>query len=294
MVDENKSAQSAAQSAPASNPVAAGQQAPSESPVEDLDTPEAPADPGFLERGGLRRRLRFLRKTRELAYRDLGGLVFEMHRVGQQREDLQKGKLATLDRIDSELRAIEGALREHRGVTVLREAGVTACPRCAAIHGSEDRFCPACGFSMSGHAERPIAATPVATSAATPAATSAVTSAATQAAAPAQSASPSGQTASSTSQPASPAPRPASPAPATSSPSPAAAPASPAAPARPATPAQPAIPAQPASPPRPPPPPRAAARPPRDEDQPTEVVEPPTQIVRPSAGEQATDKSNRA
>ena len=58
--------------------------------------PTAPADPGFLERGGLRRRLRFLRKTRELAYRDLGGLVFEMHRLGQQREDLLASKLATL------------------------------------------------------------------------------------------------------------------------------------------------------------------------------------------------------
>jgi hypothetical protein len=130
--------------------------------------PAVPTDPGFLERGGLRRRLRFLRKTRELAYRDLGGLLFEMHRLGQQREDLVKGKLVTLERIDSELRAIEDALHERRGVTVLREAGVTACPRCAAIHGSEDRFCPACGFSM-GRSERPIAANPVAAPVGTPA-----------------------------------------------------------------------------------------------------------------------------
>jgi hypothetical protein len=129
---------------------------------------EPPADPGFLERGGLRRRLRFLRKTRELAYRDLGGLLFELHRLGQQRDDLVQGKLVTLGRIDSELRAIEDALHERRGVTVLREAGVTACPRCAAIHGSEDRFCPACGFSM-GRAERPIAANPVAAPVGTPA-----------------------------------------------------------------------------------------------------------------------------
>jgi hypothetical protein len=142
MVDESKSAPTA----------------PAEPAVAGVDTPKAPKDPGFLERGGLRRRLRFLRKTRELAYRDLGGLVFEMHRLGQQREDLLAGKLATLARIDTELRAIEETLLQRRGVTVLREAGVTACPRCAAIHGSEDRFCPACGFSMGGHAERPIAA----------------------------------------------------------------------------------------------------------------------------------------
>jgi hypothetical protein len=144
---------------PTANQPSAPSQPPTPSQPAGVDTPAVPADPGFLERGGLRRRLRFLRKTRELAYRDLGGLVFEMQRLGQERRDLLEGKLATLGRIDRELRAIEAALREHRGVTVLREAGVTACPRCAAIHGSEDRFCPACGFSMS-RAERPIAANP--------------------------------------------------------------------------------------------------------------------------------------
>ena len=139
-------------------------------PPAGVASPAVPPDPGFLERGGLRRRLRFLRKTRELAYRDLGGLMFELHRTGTQREDLLRGKLVTLERIDTELRAIEDALHERRGVTVLREAGVTACPRCAAIHGSEDRFCPACGFS-AGRSERPIAASPVATLAGAPAGT---------------------------------------------------------------------------------------------------------------------------
>jgi hypothetical protein len=89
-----------------------------------------------------------------------------MHRRGQQREDLLQSKLATLQGIDTELRAIEQALHERHGVTVLREAGVTACPRCAAIHGSEDRFCPACGFSISRGVEQPIAAQPVATASA--------------------------------------------------------------------------------------------------------------------------------
>lgn len=175
MVDEGKTGQNE----PAMGPVGAGretQQTPvaaadaPAAPVAGVDAPAAPGDPGFLERGGLRRRLRFLRKTRELAYRDLGGLVFEMHRLGQQREDLLASKLATLQRIDTELRAVEETLRQRRGVTVLREAGVTACPRCAAIHGSEDRFCPACGFSMGNHAERPIGAPPVAQASPAPAA----------------------------------------------------------------------------------------------------------------------------
>jgi hypothetical protein len=202
---------------------------------------ESKSDPGFLERGGLRRRLRFLRKTRELAYRDLGGLVFEMHRLGQQRDDLLGGKLATLQGIDAELRAIEQALREDHGVTVLREAGVTACPRCAAIHGSEDRFCPACGFSISRGAERPIAAQPVATAASEQAA--------------------SGQTSS---------PPPAT----TPTPSPIPAPTSAPPDAAQSPPVSPTP--QRVGPRAPFPPPAADGK-----DQPTEVIDPPTQIIRP-------------
>ena len=113
--------------------------------------------PGFSERGRMRRRMRFLRKARELAYRDLGGLVFDLHRFGRRNDALVLAKLETIGRIDTELRALEAALAEHRPVTVLREAGVAACPRCAAIHGSDDRFCPNCGLAMDLRAERPVA-----------------------------------------------------------------------------------------------------------------------------------------
>jgi hypothetical protein len=263
---------------------------------------ESKSDPGFLERGGLRRRLRFLRKTRELAYRDLGGLVYEMHRLGQQREDLLKSKLATLQHIDSELRAIEDALREHHGVTVLREAGVTACPRCAAIHGSEDRFCPACGFSIGHNADRPIAAQPVSPPAATstqpPLATTAQTPA-TPASAPAQ---PSTNTAHTPAAPAAaqPAAATAGQSPATLAHPPTPAPVPPPAQSSGATPPpanqrpSPSPSQSQSAPPRAPfPPPAPSQQPAReggndgtdnvdaDKDQPTEVIEPPTQIVRP-------------
>jgi len=112
---------------------------------------------GFGSRGRARRRARFLRKARELAYRDLGGLVFNLHRFGQRNDALVLAKLTTLGHIDAELRTIEAALREREPVTVLREAGITACPRCAAIHSSEDRFCPNCGLSMSRHVDLPVA-----------------------------------------------------------------------------------------------------------------------------------------
>ena len=139
--------------------------APSEASEQDLNSgqPAAgaiPEQPGFGSRGKARRRARFLRRARELAYRDLGGLVYNLHRFGQRNDALVLGKLGTLSHIDNELRTIEGALRERRPVTVLREAGITACPRCAAIHGSEDRFCPNCGLPMARNVDLPIAGAP--------------------------------------------------------------------------------------------------------------------------------------
>ena len=115
---------------------------------------------GFGARGRVRRRVRFLRKARELAYRDLGGLVFNLHRFGQRNDALVMGKLTTLGHIDAELRTLEAALRERGKVTVLREPGITACARCAAIHSSEDRFCPNCGLSLGPHPDLPIAGAP--------------------------------------------------------------------------------------------------------------------------------------
>jgi hypothetical protein len=142
-------------SAPAT-PDQAGQpadQAPAPAPDDARST-------GFGARGRVRRRARFLRKARELAYRDLGGLVYSLHHFGQRNDSLVLAKLATLTRIDAELRALEASLSERQPVTVLREAGITACPRCAAIHSAEDRFCPNCGLSMSRNVDLPIAGAP--------------------------------------------------------------------------------------------------------------------------------------
>lgn len=117
--------------------------------------------PGFAERGQMRRRARFLRKARELAYRDLGGLVFDLHRFGQRNDPLVLAKLAMLRQLDTELRELERVLRERRPVTVLREVGIAACPRCAAIHGNDDRFCPGCGLAFDANADRPISTAPM-------------------------------------------------------------------------------------------------------------------------------------
>jgi hypothetical protein len=140
--------------------------------------------PGFAERGRMRRRARFLSRARELAYRDLGGLVFSLHRFGQRNDALVMAKLSTLGHIDAELRTLEGGLRERHDVTVLREAGITACARCAAIHSSEDNFCPNCGLSLGRHPDLPIAGAP-STPAAPPPAAAEGSPASTQPATPA-------------------------------------------------------------------------------------------------------------
>jgi hypothetical protein len=205
---------------------------------------QAPREPGFGERGRMRRRARFLRKARELAYRDLGGLVFDLHRFGQRNDQLVLLKLDTLRRLDTELRELEGALRDRRPVTVLREVGIAACPRCSAIHGSDDRFCPGCGLPFDAHADLPISTAPVVPQA--------------QTSPPrAQPTTPRANVPGTTTAPAPSAPTPLAPTPSAPTPP---------APTPPAS-------AKPASSPSPPPP----ARPKRDEeDEPTQILHPPT------------------
>jgi zinc ribbon protein len=132
--------------------IVAPPQAPPAAPLPAGLAPEdvAPTRPSFRDRGRLRRRLRYLRRVRELGFRDLGGLAFDLHRFARRNDELVLGKLAALDAVDRELRAIERVLNERRDIIELSEPGVAACPRCGALHGSDARFCPQCGTQFSG------------------------------------------------------------------------------------------------------------------------------------------------
>jgi hypothetical protein len=99
----------------------------------------------FVERALLRRRLRFLGRRRELALHDLGGFVFESHRLGQTRPDLQEQKLAALDAIDGEMATLQRALEVREELAVMREPGIASCPECRTIHDSAANYCPGCG-----------------------------------------------------------------------------------------------------------------------------------------------------
>ncbi|HEV2812789.1 MAG TPA: zinc ribbon domain-containing protein [Solirubrobacteraceae bacterium] len=121
-------------------------------PADPATVEEAPADatPRFRERTKMRRRMRDLRRLREVSFRDLGGLSFDLHRFGRERPDLVAEKLASLQRIDAELRALETALDARRPLVELREPGIAACPRCGTLHGTDANFCPGCGTPLRG------------------------------------------------------------------------------------------------------------------------------------------------
>ncbi|MEA2182037.1 MAG: hypothetical protein QOF69_1222 [Solirubrobacteraceae bacterium] len=104
----------------------------------------------FRDRGRLRRRLRFLRRARELAFRDIGGLLFDMRRFDRDRPDLLESKLGALTAVDQEVRALERILDDRRPIHELREPGISSCARCGALHSSEANFCPHCGLQLGG------------------------------------------------------------------------------------------------------------------------------------------------
>jgi hypothetical protein len=94
----------------------------------------------------MRRRARYLRSLRELQLRDIGGFMLELQRFDRQRPDLVREKVSAAVQTDRELRSLEGALRERRGIGEIRQPGVGgACPDCGTVHGSSDRFCSWCG-----------------------------------------------------------------------------------------------------------------------------------------------------
>jgi hypothetical protein len=123
-----------------------------EQPLEPTRPPEPTREikAGFIGRGRIRRRVRYLRRLRELQLRDLGGFLVELRRDGRERPDLIQEKLDCALRTDTELRTLERALGSESAPGELRRPGIGgACEQCGAIHGSADRFCAACGSPLS-------------------------------------------------------------------------------------------------------------------------------------------------
>jgi hypothetical protein len=130
---------------------------PSERTVPGTDADERAGtpvtEPGFLERGRMRRRARYLRRLREVQLRDIGGFMLELQRFGREQPALVQAKLAGAASTDTELRALERALSDEQPLRELREPGIGgACARCRAVYGSSDRYCASCGEPVTQRA----------------------------------------------------------------------------------------------------------------------------------------------
>jgi hypothetical protein len=75
-----------------------------------MSRPSRHSSPPLGARGRARRRLRYLRRLRELQLRDAGGFVFELYRFGERREALVRGKLDAIIATDKEIRSLESLL----------------------------------------------------------------------------------------------------------------------------------------------------------------------------------------
>lgn len=124
-----------------------------------LDPAAVGAAPATGRRSRLRRRLRYLRRARELMLRDLGGMLYEVHRTGAGDAAAHSGvigaKVERLSSLDAEATAIETALGAPRSEAVVFQPGVGGtCVFCGELYGSAARFCSHCG-SPTGSAPRP-------------------------------------------------------------------------------------------------------------------------------------------
>src|SRR5205823_13438213 len=106
-------------------------------------------------RGRARRRLRYLRQLRELQLRDLGGLVLDLYRFGERRDDLVRAKLDAIIAGDKERHSLEELLDDRRRTYEVRQPGVGGtCPTCGDFHATDARFCAHCGTDLTAH--RPV------------------------------------------------------------------------------------------------------------------------------------------
>ncbi len=158
----SEEAASVAQEAPAAppqpqpdpvEPSPAPVEPPAAPPEPSPGEPSPPPGPTLLGRGRIRRRVKYLRRLREVQLREVGGFMVELYRFGRDRPDLLQAKLQAARSTDRELRALERALGEKLPIAELRQAGIGgACSNCGAVYGSADRYCASCGNRLSRRA----------------------------------------------------------------------------------------------------------------------------------------------
>lgn len=147
---------------------------PSSTPAEDGDA-STPRRRPLPPAGRLRRQKRTLLRQREERIRDLGGLVLEMYRRDDYRQELVDERCAELTGLEERLYELDVLLRASAGArrpapaarcecgtpipwgasfcaTCGRPVGETsalACETCGAALSADARFCAACGVAIA-------------------------------------------------------------------------------------------------------------------------------------------------
>ena len=123
---------------------------------QEPQAPGAAPTATTADRGALRKRLRRVTLARDSVLHELGALVMEMHRQGRQDAALVERKAREAIAVDSEYRALGGALDRNEPVSSVAAGGVVApCASCGALLGREDRVCSRCGTPVSAGAAQP-------------------------------------------------------------------------------------------------------------------------------------------
>src|SRR5881296_3334319 len=149
----------------------------------NAEAPPAAPPPRAVRRalppaGQLRRERRLLLQAREQRVRDLGGLMLEMYRRDQFRQDLLVERCEELVELEERLGEVDALLASSQavrrppaarcacGTALFRgthfcpncgraasESPVVACVSCGSALAAGTRFCPACGAAVPGSEE---------------------------------------------------------------------------------------------------------------------------------------------
>ncbi len=120
-------------------------------PAENADgKPPAPSRRRYLPPPSrLRRERRALLHYREERIRELGGLMLEMYRQDDVRQDVLQEQAAAIVALEDRVREVDRLLAAR---TSRARSGVR-CGRCGTPLHSTARFCPSCGQALQPSAQ---------------------------------------------------------------------------------------------------------------------------------------------
>jgi hypothetical protein len=119
-------------------------------PAEHADGEPAPSRRRYLPPPSrLRRERRALLRYREERIRQLGGLMLEMYRQDDVRQDVLHEQAAAIVALEDRVREVDRLLAARTS----RGRGGVRCSRCGTPLHSGARFCPSCGQPLQAPAQ---------------------------------------------------------------------------------------------------------------------------------------------